>query len=120
MYFDGGSKASCYCSLRDHWKNFRDGFVVSNHLKRTLALPILANQGYVSAFAISGSVSSRVTAVAVGRDQQGLLCWPENTRKNESDFFDAATPYETTKIDQSIKIGLLYFIIFLMTTQRCA
>ena len=60
------------------------------------------------------------TAVAVGRDQQGLLCWPENTRKNESDFFDAATPYETTKIDQSIKIGLLYFIIFLMTTQRCA
>jgi len=77
VYFDGGSKASCYCSLRDHWKNFRDGFVVSNHLKRTLALPILANQGYVSAFAISGSVSSRVycSSGRSGSTRPSLLAW---------------------------------------------
>jgi len=31
---DGGSKARCYCILRDRWKNLREPFGLSKHLEK--------------------------------------------------------------------------------------
>ena len=36
MFFDGGSKASLYCALRNRWKNVRTVLVSQNDLKNTV------------------------------------------------------------------------------------
>jgi len=37
VYFDGVRKAGFYCTLRDRWKNLKDRFSLSKHLKNTAA-----------------------------------------------------------------------------------
>jgi len=35
VYFDGSTKASFYCILRDRWKNLRDRFGLTKSFKNT-------------------------------------------------------------------------------------
>jgi len=38
IYFRGGHKVRFCCTLRDHWKNLRDCFGLSKHLKKAMIL----------------------------------------------------------------------------------